>query len=97
MVCLRNISVDTLHKRDAEDDDDDDNNNNSYIFVLTKQPKGQLRSQQEYNKTTKTKTVTKLKTRTKSKIEQKRNLVQYSLKAKLKRDNKTVRDFNAYI
>jgi hypothetical protein len=33
MVCLRNISVDTLHKRDAEDDDDDDddddNNNNN--------------------------------------------------------------------
>jgi len=32
MVCLRNISVDTLHKRDtdddADDDDDDDNNNN---------------------------------------------------------------------
>jgi len=34
MVCLRNISVDTLHKGDTEDDDDDDdddnnNNNNS--------------------------------------------------------------------
>jgi len=32
MVCLRNISVDTLHKGDAEDDDDDDddgNNNNN--------------------------------------------------------------------
>jgi hypothetical protein len=33
MVCLRNISVDTLHKGDTEDDDDndddnDDNNNN---------------------------------------------------------------------
>jgi len=27
--------------------------------VLTKQPNGQLRSQQEYNKTTKTKTVNK--------------------------------------
>jgi hypothetical protein len=26
MVCLRNISVDTLHKGDTEDDDDDDNN-----------------------------------------------------------------------
>jgi len=25
MVCLRNISVDTLHKGDTEDDDDDDN------------------------------------------------------------------------
>jgi hypothetical protein len=29
MVCLRNISVDTLHKGDTEDDDDDDDNNNS--------------------------------------------------------------------
>ena len=25
MVCLRNISVDTLHKGDTEDDDDDNN------------------------------------------------------------------------
>jgi hypothetical protein len=25
MVCLRNISVDTLHKGDTDDDDDDDN------------------------------------------------------------------------
>jgi hypothetical protein len=24
MVCVRNISVDTLHKGDTEDDDDDD-------------------------------------------------------------------------
>jgi hypothetical protein len=31
MVCLRNISVDTLTKGDTEydDDDDDDNNNNN--------------------------------------------------------------------
>jgi hypothetical protein len=29
MVCLRNISVDTLHKGDTEDDDDDDDNNNN--------------------------------------------------------------------
>ena len=35
MVCLRNISVDILHKGDTEDydddddDDDDDNNNNN--------------------------------------------------------------------
>jgi hypothetical protein len=33
MVCLRNISADTLHKGDTEDDDDDDddddNNNNN--------------------------------------------------------------------
>jgi len=27
MVCLRNISVDTLHKGDTDDDDDDDDNN----------------------------------------------------------------------
>jgi hypothetical protein len=29
MVCLRNISVDTLHKGDTEDDDDNNNNNNN--------------------------------------------------------------------
>jgi len=29
MVCLRNISVDTLHKGDTNDDDDNDNNNNN--------------------------------------------------------------------
>jgi hypothetical protein len=29
MVCLRNISVDTLYKGDTEDDDDDDDNNNN--------------------------------------------------------------------
>jgi hypothetical protein len=29
MVCLRNISVDTLHKGDPDDDDDDDDNNNN--------------------------------------------------------------------
>jgi hypothetical protein len=32
MVCLKNISVDTLHKGDTEyddDNDDDDNNNNN--------------------------------------------------------------------
>jgi hypothetical protein len=33
MVCLRNISVDTLHKGDTDDDDDDDdNNNNNYYY-----------------------------------------------------------------
>ena len=32
MVCLRNISVDTLHKGDTDDDDDDDNNNNYYYY-----------------------------------------------------------------
>jgi hypothetical protein len=39
MVCLRNISVDTLHKEDTDDDDDDDdnnnNNNNNNSAVLT--------------------------------------------------------------
>jgi hypothetical protein len=30
MVCLRNITVDTLHKGHTEDDDDDDDNN-AYI------------------------------------------------------------------
>jgi len=29
MVCLRNISVDTMHKGDNDDDDDDDDNNNN--------------------------------------------------------------------
>ena len=29
MVCLRNTSVDTLHKRDTEDDNNDDDNNNN--------------------------------------------------------------------
>jgi hypothetical protein len=29
MVCLRNISVDTLHKGDTDDDDDNNNNNNN--------------------------------------------------------------------
>jgi hypothetical protein len=37
MVCLRNISVDTLHKGDTEDDDDndddDDNNNNKFMIL----------------------------------------------------------------
>jgi hypothetical protein len=33
MVCLRNISVDTLRKGDTDDDgDDDDNNNNNNNF-----------------------------------------------------------------
>jgi hypothetical protein len=38
MVCLRNISVDTLHKGDDDDDDDDDdndnNNNNNIINAI---------------------------------------------------------------
>jgi hypothetical protein len=33
MVCLRNITVDTLRKGDIEDDDDDDNNNNNKLFL----------------------------------------------------------------
>jgi len=39
VVCLRNISVDTLHKGDTEDDDDDDddddNNNNINVLLPT--------------------------------------------------------------
>jgi len=41
MVCLRNISVDTLHKGDTDDDDDDDddddnnNNNNNNAILLS--------------------------------------------------------------
>ena len=34
MVCLRNISVDTLHKGDTDDDDDDDNNNNNNNLLM---------------------------------------------------------------
>jgi hypothetical protein len=37
MVCLRNISVDTLHKGDTEDNNDDNdnniNNNNNNLHV----------------------------------------------------------------
>ena len=29
MVCLRNICINTLHKRDDDDDDDDDDDNNN--------------------------------------------------------------------
>jgi len=32
MVCLRNISVDTLHKGDTDDDNDDNNNNNNIFW-----------------------------------------------------------------
>ena len=32
MVCLRNMSINTLHKGD-DDDDDDDNNNNNNCYV----------------------------------------------------------------
>jgi len=36
VVCLRNMSVDTLHKGDTKDDDDDDddnNNNNKQVII----------------------------------------------------------------
>jgi hypothetical protein len=29
LLCLRNISLDTLHKGDTDDDDDDDDDNNN--------------------------------------------------------------------
>jgi len=46
IVCLRNISINTLHKGDDDDDDDnyndddddDDNNNNNNMVYLTKSP-----------------------------------------------------------
>ena len=31
IVCLRNMSINTLHKVDDDDDDDNDNNNNNWI------------------------------------------------------------------
>jgi hypothetical protein len=34
MVCLRNISADTLHKGDTEDNNNNNNNNNSNLEVL---------------------------------------------------------------
>jgi hypothetical protein len=34
MVCLRNISVDTLQKGDTDDDDDDNNINNNKVIVM---------------------------------------------------------------
>jgi len=42
MVCLRDISVDTLHKGDTgdnDDDDDDDDNNNTSIILVVVRPK----------------------------------------------------------
>ena len=41
MVCLRNICINALHKRDNDDDDDNDdinnnnNNNNNKYFIST--------------------------------------------------------------
>jgi len=49
MVCLRNISVDTLHKGDTEDNNNNNNNNNSNninnnnVFFLRKPPYGKRR------------------------------------------------------
>ena len=34
IVCLRNISINTLHKGDDDGDDDDDNNKILYISVI---------------------------------------------------------------
>jgi len=31
IVCLRKMSISTLHKGDDDDDDDDDNNNNNKL------------------------------------------------------------------
>jgi len=32
MVCLRNVSVVTLHKGDTDDDDDDDDDDNNNLY-----------------------------------------------------------------
>jgi len=34
IVCLRNISINTLHKGDDDDDDNNNNNNNVLIDIL---------------------------------------------------------------
>ena len=34
IVCLRNMSINTLHKGD-DDDDDDNNNNNNKVTIIT--------------------------------------------------------------
>ena len=44
MVCLRNISVDTLHKGDIDDDDDDDDGNNNKINDKNLQQHNRLKS-----------------------------------------------------
>jgi len=55
MVCLRNISVDTLHEADNEDDDDDDddgNNNNNHrdnIRAVRREAKLVLLNQRKIN------------------------------------------------
>jgi len=47
IVCLRNISINTLHKGDDDDDEDDDdddddnnNNNNNYYYYYLPVPLG---------------------------------------------------------
>ena len=35
IVCLRNMSINTLHKGDYDYDDDDDNNNNGVSYRVT--------------------------------------------------------------
>jgi hypothetical protein len=50
MVCLRNISINTVHKGDDDDDDDDDNNNPIEFFItnaLGQEPKDEI--QREHN------------------------------------------------
>ena len=44
MVCLRNISVDTLHKGDTEDDDDDDDNDNNNKDVHNYRPASTIKN-----------------------------------------------------
>jgi hypothetical protein len=39
MVCLRNISVDTLHKEDTEDNNNNNNNNNKSNMTYGSNPK----------------------------------------------------------
>ena len=34
IVCLRNMSINTLHKGDDDDDDDDNNNNNNNNIII---------------------------------------------------------------
>ena len=39
MVCLRNMSVDTLHKGDTEDNNNNNNNNNVAYILHSKMEK----------------------------------------------------------
>jgi hypothetical protein len=49
MVCLRNISVDALHKGDTEDDDDDDNNNNNKFGSCTRKTFDRFTTRDSYS------------------------------------------------